>query len=78
MHQVYSGTSADLIYAKDLVNGGTGMDAAGRGFELIIVPIFLAFDTPLSVVMDTVFLPMTVPKQFIHGDMTLVNPLENH
>ncbi len=49
------------------------MDAAGRGYELSIVPIYLFFDIPLSFAMDTVLLPLTVPKQTIHGDMTLEN-----
>ncbi|HNR93499.1 MAG TPA: YceK/YidQ family lipoprotein [Kiritimatiellia bacterium] len=69
--QIYSGTACNILHAKAVINGTTGMDDPGRAIEVCIFPFYYVFEFPLSLVMDTVLLPMTICKQIIYGDLTI-------
>ena len=69
--QFYSGTSCNILHAKAVINGTTGMDDPGRAIEVCIFPFYYVFEFPLSLVMDTVLLPLTICKQIIYGDLTI-------
>ena len=75
VHQIYSGTALNFIWATAVATGETGMDAAGRGYELCIFPFYFAVEIPLSLVADTVLLPLTIVKQLAFGDVTLPVPV---
>lgn len=75
VHQVYSGTAVNIIWAAAVVTGETGMDAAGRGYELCIFPFYFAVEMPLSLIADTALLPLTIVKQLVFGDVTLPVPV---
>ena len=67
--QVYSGTLANAIFAKDIVTGNTGMDPAGQAIEAMLgVPLVL-IDLPLSFAGDTMLLPYTIPRQARKGSI---------
>jgi uncharacterized protein YceK len=71
INQIYSGTSANVIWAKAVYSEDTKMDDAGRGYEKVIMPVYFLFEIPLSLGMDTVLLPVSGYKQIKYGDLTI-------
>jgi uncharacterized protein YceK len=67
--QVYSGTAADLVFAKDVMFETTGATGEEQGAECCFSPFYLVVDLPLSFVADTILLPYTIWKQIFQGSI---------
>ena len=65
--QIYSGTAADLVFAKDIIFQTTGAQGEEQQSECCFFPFYMVADLPFSLAADTVLLPYTIPKQIMHG-----------
>ena len=65
--QIYSGTAANLVYARDIIFETTGTQGEEQAAECCFSPFYFIVDIPLSLVADTLLLPYTIPKQITHG-----------
>ena len=66
---VFSGTSANGVYAYEIVSGNTGSDPGGEAFEILFGVPYVIIDFPLSLVADIILLPLTITKQFTCGSL---------
>ena len=73
--QIYSGTWVNLAFAKDAFNLNCDTDPAGQGYvTCCLFPPYFIIDFPLSLIADTLLLPLTIPKQIIHGSIGAPKP----
>jgi uncharacterized protein YceK len=72
--QIYSGTAANLVYAKDIICETTGAQGDEAASECCFSPFYFIVDIPLSFVGDTLLLPYTIPKQIQHGSIWKSSP----
>jgi hypothetical protein len=65
----------NLAFAKDAFNLNCDTDPAGQGYvTCCLFPPYFIIDFPLSLIADTLLLPLTIPKQIIHGSIGAPKP----
>jgi uncharacterized protein YceK len=67
--QIYSGTAANVVFAKDIIFETTGAKGDEQAAECCFSPFYLIVDIPLSLAADTLLLPYTIPKQIWRGNI---------
>lgn len=70
--QVYSGTVLNAKYFKAIFIGPMDEPDGGQSVHMCcIAPIYFPLDFPLSLLFDTLLLPLTITRQVLDGDLTI-------
>jgi hypothetical protein len=60
--------------ARNAINLNSDTDPAGQGYvTCCIFPPYFVIDFPLSLIMDTLLLPVSIPKQIIYGSISIAD-----